>query len=171
MFPESPAGCAQARAEKDVSRRRRVGWWIPTAVLLAIAGFGCAGAPTPIRACLSVEGSADLNLYEGQPHAVTLYLFPLIGTLGFEQASVPDLLEGLTPAGSAGPPVSITVGPGEAREFEEALPPSAAYIGIVADYYRAPGDPEGRRRAVVPAKCSMFSTQRISLLSEELVVN
>ena len=142
-------------------------------VLFPFVGLGCGGggAPKPRGACIGVVASPNLNLYDGQAHAVTLYLYPLTGTLGFEQASVQDLLEGHSPPGAAGPPVSLTVGPGEQLEFEEALPPSAVYVGIVADYYRAPGDPEGRRRAVVPAKCSLLSTQRISLLPQELATN
>jgi predicted component of type VI protein secretion system len=63
------------------------------------------------------------------------------------------------------------VAPGEKVDFQEALPPSAVYLGIVADYYREPGDVEGKRRAVVPAKCGWFSSQRISLLPQELVAN
>lgn len=171
MLPAFSTGWLQAIGEEDVLRPGPLAWRLAAALGLALALGACAGSPEPTRACLTLEGSANLNLYDGQPHAVTLYLFPLTGTLGFEQASVQDLLEGLTPPGAAGPPVSITVGPGEEREFEEALPPSAVYLGVVADYYRAPGDPEGRRRAVVPAKCSMLSTQRISLLPQELVVN
>lgn len=148
---------------------RGIRWEIAAVLCLGLACAG--GAPEPTRACLTFQGSPNLNLYDGQPHAVTLYLYPLTGTLGFEQASVQDLLEGQSPPGAAGPPVSLTVAPGEKIDFDQSLPPSAQYLGIVADYYRAPGDSEGRRRAVVPAKCGLFSTQRISLLPQELVPN
>jgi type VI secretion system VasD/TssJ family lipoprotein len=131
--------------------------------------LACAsGAPDPVRACLTLEGSENLNLYDGQAHAVTLYLYPLTSKLGFQEASIQDLLEGHQPPGAAGPPVPITIGPGELREFDEPLPPSAAFVGIVADYYRGPGDPEGERRIVVPAKCSLMRTKRIALLPQEL---
>jgi len=131
--------------------------------------LACAGgAPEPVQACLTLEGSENLNLYDGQAHAVTLYLYPLNSKLGFEEASIQDLLEGNEPAGSVGKPVPITIGPGEQREFNHALPPSAAFVGIVADYYRGPGDPEGERRIVVPAKCSFLRTKRITLLPQEL---
>ena len=123
-----------------------------------------------MRACLNVEASPNLNLYEGQPHAVTLYLFPLTGTLGFEQASVPDLIGGLTPPGSAGPAIPITVGPGEKRAFEEALPPAAVHVGIVADYFRDAGDEEGTRRVLVPAHCGLFSQTKVTLSPHDVLV-
>ncbi len=140
--------------------------------VLAVTLLACGGggAPEPRRACINVEASPNLNLYDGQAHAVTMYLFPLVGTLGFEQASVSDLLEGATPPGLAGPRVPVTVSPGETRSFEEAFPESAVYMGIVADYYRGPNDAEGSRRAVVPARCG-WRAPRITLSPQDLLVN
>lgn len=142
------------------------------AALCGAAALACggSGAPEPRRACINVEASPNLNLYDGQAHAVTLYLYPLVGTLGFEQASVSDLLEGASPPGVAGPRVPVTVSPSEERSFEEAFPETAVYMGIVADYYRGPNDAEGSRRAVVPARCG-FRTPTITLSPQDLLVN
>jgi len=150
----------------------RVAMGVGLALAVGLAA-GCGGAkmPKPRDVCLQVTASPNLNLYDGQAHAVTVYLYPLISPLGFEQARVEDLLEGANPPGVAGPPVPITVGPGEQKEFKEAFPQTAAYMGIVVDYYRAPGDAEGSRRAVVPAACSMFSSQAITLSPQDLLVN
>jgi predicted component of type VI protein secretion system len=139
---------------------------------LALASLACGGSgvPEPLDACLSFTASSNLNLYDGQAHVVTLYLYPLVGTLGFEQASVTDLLEGASPPGVAGPPVAITVGPGEERAMQEAFPATAIYMGIVADYYRGPGDSEGTRRAIVPAKCGWFAPA-VTLSPTDLLVN
>lgn len=145
-------------------------------LLLVLLGSACwlgacgGGVPEPVRACLTVQASPNLNLYEGQPHAVTLYLFPLTGTLGFEQVSVPELIGGLVPPGAAGAPIPITVAPGEQRAFEEALPAAAVYVGIVADYYRDAGDEEGTRRVVVPARCGLFSETKIALSPHDVLV-
>jgi predicted component of type VI protein secretion system len=147
---------------------RSIGSLLLAGALVAACGGG--GAPEPRRACVKVQASPNLNLYDGQPHAVTLYLYPLVGTLGFEQASVSDLLEGATPPGVAGPRVPVTIGPSEEQTFEEAFPETAVYTGIVADYYRGPNDPEGSRRAVVPSRCG-FRTPAITLSPQDLLVN
>ena len=151
--------------------RRAVAVGTGLAVALGLAAGCGAKMPKPRNVCLQVLASPNLNLYDGQAHAVTVYLYPLISPLGFEQARVEDLLEGASPPGVAGPPVAISVGPGEQREFREAFPPSAAYMGIVVDYYRAPGDAEGTRRAVVPATCGRFSSQTITLSPQDLFLN
>lgn len=151
--------------------RRAVAVGTGLAVALGLAAGCGAKMPKPRNVCLQVLASPNLNLYDGQAHAVTVYLYPLISPLGFEQARVEDLLEGASPPGVAGPPVAISVGPGEQREFREAFPQTAAYMGIVVDYYRAPGDAEGTRRAVVPATCGLFSSQAITLSPQDLLVN
>lgn len=119
---------------------------------------------------MNVTASPNLHFYDGQPHAITLYLYPLVGTLAFEQASVSDLLDGTKPQGVVGPPVPVTVTPGEEVSFEEAFPETTTYMGIVAGYYRSPKDQEGFRRAVVPARCG-FRTPRITLSASDLHVN
>lgn len=113
--------------------------------------------------------SPNLNLFDERAHAVTLYLYPLVSPLGFEQTSVSDLLEGESPPGLAGPRVPVTVAPGESRVLEEAFPQNASHTGILADYYRAPGDPEGTRHAVVPARCGR-DTPRVTLSAHDLLV-
>jgi predicted component of type VI protein secretion system len=117
-----------------------------------------------------VTASRDLNLFDGQPHAVTLYLYPLVNPLGFQQLSVGDLLEGETPPGTEGRPVSVTFTPGETRSLEQPLPATAEHLGVVADFYRARGDPEGIRKLVVPARCG-FRTPRVTLTSDQLLAN
>jgi predicted component of type VI protein secretion system len=120
--------------------------------------------------CLAVQASQNLNLYEGRPHAVTLYLYPLSGGLGFQQMGVDDLLEGATPPGSVGPPVPIAVSPGERREIQETFPPMTDHVGVVADYYRSPGDPEGTRRLIVEAECG-WGRPSIMLSPGDILLN
>ena len=67
---------------------------------------------------------------------------------------VDDLLEGGNPPGKVDERVSTVVNPGERREIENQFPGTTAFIGIVVDYYRAPGSQEGSRKVVLEAKCS-----------------
>ncbi len=133
---------------------------------------GCAGgaAAKPRRACIEVTASETLHFYDGQPHSLTLFLYPLSGALGFEQASILDLLEGESPPGVVGPRAHVTVSPGESRRIEQAFPQTAAFTGVVANYYREAGDPEGSRRAVVPARCG-WRTPEIRLSPSDLVID
>lgn len=148
--------------DPDAHRRRRCDAAVRRALalgMLAAAGLAwvaCASTPEPRKVCIRYTASPNLNLYDGQPHAVTVYLYPLATTAGFEQASVEDLLEGATPPGVASSPVHFPVSPGQEGRFEDLFPGTTAQIGVVADYYRAPGDAEGTRRQVVPAKCGFF---------------
>jgi predicted component of type VI protein secretion system len=84
-----------------------------------------------------------------------VYLFPLASTTSFEQANVNELLGGEKPLGALSDPLPVTLSPGEKRAFRELLPSQTNQIGVVADYYRAPGDPEGTRTLVVPARCGL----------------
>lgn len=116
----------------------------------------CASSNKPVEACVIFSASSNLNLYDGQPHALTVYLYPLASSQGFQQANVDDLLGGATPPGVLAPPSPITIAPGEEkRSFEDLFPSQTTEVGVVADYYRAPGDPEGTRTQVVPARCGM----------------
>ena len=53
-------------------------------------------------------------------------------------------------------PTPITVSPGEERLLRETYPPETRQLGLVADYYRAAGDPEGTRTQIVDAGCGML---------------
>jgi type VI secretion system VasD/TssJ family lipoprotein len=147
-----------ASDEGASSRRRRhvLRWAVAAGVLALLCLPGCASRGRPAKACLVFSASDNLNLYDGQPHALTVYLYPLASGQGFEQANVDDLLGGATPPGVLAPPSPITIAPGEEkRSFEDLFPSQTTQIGVVADYYRAPGDPEGTRTQVVPARCGM----------------
>jgi type VI secretion system VasD/TssJ family lipoprotein len=104
------------------------------------------------------QASKNLNLYQGEPHPVTLLVYPLTSAVAFEQTSVSSLLEGKRPVGAPVPPIPFTISPGEERLFEDSFGPATTEIGIVADFYRAPEDPEGSRLQVVPAECGWFKT-------------
>ena len=135
--------------------------WLATLVSAGIAFsvVGCAGnSNKPTASCLVLFASENLNLFEGEPHPVTVYVYPLSSPVGFSQASIEDLLEGESPKGAQGPHVPITVSPGEERLFEELFPPETNQLGVLADYYRAPGDPEGQRTQIVDAGCGWFNT-------------
>ena len=106
--------------------------------------------------CIKYQASPNLNIHDGQPHAVAIYLYPLATSVGFEQAGLQDLLSGDNPPGVVSSAVHFPVSPGETGKFQDLFPGTTAQIGVVADYYRAPGDPEGTRRHVIPAKCGWF---------------
>jgi type VI secretion system VasD/TssJ family lipoprotein len=136
-----------------------------------VGATGCASVTKPKEVCIKYEASPNLNIYEGQPHAVTIYLFPLAASAGFEQASVDDLLGGASPPGVVSAPVHFPVSPGQVGRFKDLFPGTTAQIGVVADYYRAPGDAEGTRRQVVAAKCGWFSTPKLVLAPSDLLLN
>ncbi len=115
--------------------------------------LGCKSAAFS-EACIEFEANPNLNLFDGQPHPATLFLYPLNQRLGFEQTGVNDLLEGKDPPGKVAERVPMVVNPGERRAIEEPFPDTTVFIGIVVDYYRAPGSQEGSRKVVLEAKCS-----------------
>lgn len=123
------------------------------AVLCVFVCQSCSSTPKPVEACLDVQASPSLNLYDGNPHAVTLYLYPLKSALGFRQMAVDDLLEGASIPNGEGIRVPISISPGEARSLTETYSPATQFVGVVVDYYRAPGDPEGTRKLIVEARC------------------
>lgn len=140
------------------------------ALALALAACG-GGPPRGNRVCLAIQASPNLNLYDGQAHVVVLYLYPLENTLGFDRATVDDLLGSTTKlAGATGSRLELTVGPGQSLTFDETMPPLTSRVGVVADYYRAPGDPEGTRKAVVDAACGSFGKQKLSLSPRDLAL-
>lgn len=123
------------------------------AMLCVFVCQSCNSTPKPVEACLNIQASPNLNLYDGNPHAVTLYLYPLKSALGFQQMAVDDLLEGASIPNGEGTRVPVTINPGEARSLTETYSPATRFIGVIVDYYRAPGDPEGARKLIVEASC------------------
>lgn len=129
---------------------------LAVAVVLAwLPAAGCASRNKPRKACIKLDASGSLNLYDSIAHPITVYVYPLSSSSAFEQTSVAELLEGVTPAGAVAPAVPVTLAPGEKRAFRETFPAETRQLGILADYYRAPGDPEGTRTVVLPARCGM----------------
>jgi type VI secretion system VasD/TssJ family lipoprotein len=128
-------------------------------VMLALVApgllVGCAGKGQPKKVCAVFYASDNLNLFDGEAHPLTVYMYPLEGAAGFAETNVADLLDGELPKGVLQPPVPITVSPSEKKAFEETFPAATTKVGILADYYRGPGDPAGRRTQVVAARCGM----------------
>ncbi len=144
------------------SRRERWGkrgaWRVAAPILVSLdilAAGGCAGGGTPKKVCATFYASENLNLFDGEPHPITVYVYALESASGFEQASVEDLLGGAKPPGVLAPPVPITISPGEKFSFSEVFPAKTNELGLVADFFRAPGDPRGTLTQVVPARCGM----------------
>lgn len=147
-----PQRARSARGRSTGAAGRAVAWLL-AGLVLGAGATGCASGSKPRDACAVLYASERLNLYDGVSHPITVYVYPLSSSSAFEQTSVVELLEGTTPAGALAPPVPITVAPGEERSFRETFPAETRQLGILADYYRAPGDPEGTRTQVVPARC------------------
>lgn len=166
---------SSSRADREHSRggivvMRIAGAWT-WLLCLALWLHGCASASAPKKACISFDVVDTLNLYDGRPHPLTLYIYPLSTTEGFEQTGADDLLAGARPAGVLAPPTPLTVEPGEQKiAFQDLFPVDTHHIGVVADYYRAPDDAEGSRRAVVPARCSILKP-KLELSSSDLIVD
>lgn len=149
---------------------RKLEWVAAIAALVLVLGAGACQSSGVRNTCLELAASEQLNLYDGQPHTTVVYLYPLQSRLGFEQMSVIDLLAGESPAGLVGSRLAVTVAPGETRDVEETLPARTSLIGLVADFYRAPGESEGARKAIVEARCG-FRAPRLVLSSRELSVD
>lgn len=131
----------------------------------------CAGSSfKPREACLVIEASPSLNLYDGEAHALNLFIYPMTGIAVFHESSIDDLVAGKTVGGTTGPPLSVMISPGEVREFREAFSPGTSVIGVVADYYQAGMELPGNRRGVVQGKCSFFRSDKIVLTSRDLLV-
>ena len=145
---------------------RRAAGGLAVWVLLASA---CSSSVSELReACLLVEASPSLNLYDGQAHALKLLLYPLTTPTGFRQATIEDLVQGRSVDGMTGSPIPVVISPGEVRELREPFPGQTEWVGVVADYYQE-GDEPGNRRAVVPAGCSLISTEEIALAARDLL--
>jgi type VI secretion system VasD/TssJ family lipoprotein len=114
-----------------------------------------------LRVCLGIEASANLNLFDGQPHVVVLYLYPLQNSTAFQASDPRDLVSGTKPLGLTGEPWEITVLPGQTLALDEPLPRDTSKVGIVADYYRGP------RRVVASASCDDSSGAKLVLSTSD----
>ncbi len=165
-------GVARVSTERMHERARKRTWLGPVSIaaaMLAGLALGCATPQTEKKACLVLQPTETLNLYDGQPHSLTVFIYPLSSVEGFEQTHPDDLLAGARPAGVIAPPMPFTVEPGELeRTFQDLFPAETTHLGVIADYYRAPGDPEGERRRVVPARCGIFKP-KIVLSSRDML--
>jgi len=153
---ERDGSVEHAGADRGARAARR---WVVAGVLLVFLGLtaglpGCASGK-PRKACAKLYASERLNLYDGVSHPITVYIYPLSSSSDFEQTAVVELLEGTVPSGAVAPPVPVTIAPGETRSFQETFPSETRQLGILADFYRAPGDPEGTRTQVVAARCGL----------------
>jgi hypothetical protein len=110
-------------------------------------------APAPTSRPANVSASKRLNFYDGQPHIVDLWIFPLSSPLGFEASEVEVLLGGEAPEGALGEPRRQVILPGAKRELELPVPAGARYLGVIADYYRASGRGAGARKATLEVAC------------------
>lgn len=137
--------------------------------LLPLLSLACGGGAGPVSFCVNVQASNDLNFYNGQPHVVALYIYPLRSQADFTRLTVEELLSDVTAPG-IDPPRQITVSPGQTLPFADTLPPMTTAVGLVADYYRRPGDSEGSRKAVLEASCGRFGKQKVTLSARELAV-
>ena len=131
--------------------------WVALAILLV--GTLAACATSGVRdACLTLEASSALNLYDGEPHVTAVYLYPLESRLGFEQATVTELLSERSVAGMVGSRLQLTIVPGEAREVRESLPRTASHLGLVADFWRGTSN-ERRAKLIVDSRCGLWAPE------------
>jgi len=142
--------------DEDRLNRGRASLVCALAILLGCAGVSaCTTSGVPVRGCFDLEASSDLNTYDSEPHAVTLYVYPLRKADQFERADVDALLEGFKPEGIAAPPRALTITPGEEKTFEHSYPSGTRRLGLLADYYSTPKHPAGRRLKVLPVRCGL----------------
>jgi type VI secretion system VasD/TssJ family lipoprotein len=132
--------------------------------LFALTGCVFGGSSDAPRMCLDIEASANLNQFEGQPHVVVLYFYPLQSQTAFLAASPRSLVSGDKPGGITGDRWEATVLPGQRVELEEQLPRDTVYVGVVADFYRTPS------RAVLSPSCGIFGGEKVVLSATDLQV-
>lgn len=135
--------------------------------LTSLLGLACSSPPGR-KVCLDLVGSPDLNTFDGEPHAVVVRLYPLQEKQSFGKLTPDELLDGAKPEGMLGNPYETTIVPGELRAVRERFPVETLTIGILADYYRAPGDRSGVRTMTVRASCGTFSAKKIALGPRDL---
>lgn len=133
---------------------------------LVAVGSGCMGGgpPPPPEMCLRIEATARLNLFEGEPHVVALYFYPLLNTTAFHEADARDLLRRIELAGQTGQPFEATFLPGEERDLREKLPRDTAMVGIVADFF------EGPSKVLIEPSCGLLSGSVVALSTNDIQV-
>ena len=153
-------------------RQGREEWAGPAALVLLSIGLvvGCGRPAKPQDVCFEIHASPNLNTYSSQPHVVVLDLHPLETPGGFQQLSATDLIGGAKPPGAAGAPIQMTIAPGEQRQIRETFPAGTKWIGLVADYYRAPGAAEGKIKLVAEARCGHLGTTVVVLSPNDLLL-
>ena len=138
---------------------------IAAALLLAACGGGGfmgIGGDDAGPLCVQIRASKKLNMFEGQPHALVVYFYPLSNVTGFEATSARDLIRGAKPDGLAGESWRTTVLPGQKLKLGEKVPELATHIAVVADYYAGPS------RVIVPTDCE--DDQVVTLSSSQAAV-
>jgi type VI secretion system VasD/TssJ family lipoprotein len=172
-------GCGRSAGQREVvaAKARRMPQWLSlshrsslcaAAALLMTAcgggGFLGMGGGGSGQLCLELHASKKLNLFDGQPHALVVYFYPLSNVTGFEATSVRDLIRGAKPDGLAGESWRTTVLPGQTLKQGSKVPPLATHIAVVADYYAGPS------RVIVPTSCE-DDGQIVTLSSSEAVAS
>lgn len=123
---------------------------VAAALLVAACGGGGfmgMGGEDAGPLCIQLRASKQLNLFDGQPHALVVYFYPVSNVTGFEAMPVRDLIRGGKPDGLAGESWRTTVLPGQKLNLGEKVPELATHIAVVADYYAGPS------RVIVPTDC------------------
>jgi type VI secretion system VasD/TssJ family lipoprotein len=137
----------------------------PTTVFLPAPVTAPPPQPAPRGVCLQLEASPRVNLYEGEAHAVVVYLFPLRSSDAFQDAEPAELLSGADVPGQSGPSADWTLLPGEVREIREPVQDGTERLGLIADFSRGP------RRVLLQVGCGREGRPRIvRLLSGEIEI-
>ncbi len=138
---------------------------------------GCASSGVR-EACLKVRADDDLAFYDGQPHVTVLHIWPLSDPLGFEQTTEEGLLSLLSDdkraRGQAGERRELPVKPGSRFTRRLSFPGETTTLGLLADFYQAPGVEAGRRKDMVEADCGWlfgwFGVPKLHLTRHDLLV-
>ena len=150
--------------ERTMRGRRRHGW-----ALALFAALGCfGGGDAPPELCFSLEAARDLHFYDGQPHSLALFVYPLGSERGIDQSMASEFLDGDPPVEVLEQRYEVVVTPGERRRFDQVLPRGTAQIVVIADYYRRPGDPPGKRLASLEPRCGSLFRPTLVLSASEL---
>ena len=113
-----------------------------TLALTAMGCFGKAPAPPPPPPIhdLCLESSPRLNWYENEAHTVFVRIFQLSSVDAFAQANAERLLDSKEPLpGVEGAVIDRTLYPGAKINVNFTQQPAAAYVGVVAAFYKLAG--------------------------------